>query len=255
MYQAFMIVLREGFEGFLIVAIILAYLRKSKEHWLEPAVYWGAAISILVSGLIGYLLREGVNQSLWEGILGLATIVLVGTLVYQMWKFGPRFKSDVEQKLFIVSSKKSRIVAFAGVLLFSILMITREGMEMAIMLIQVREARFSTGAALGVTAAVALSYAWVRLSYLINLKRFFKVTGIFLILFLIQLAIYSVHEFSEAGILPNSEAIHIATEQFSPVGIYGKWFSFSIVIICVVWLLGGWITDRFQPNTRKATLN
>ncbi len=250
MFQAFMIVLREGFEGFLIVAIILAYLKKTGERWLEPAVYCGVIVSLLVSAGVGYLLREGVHQSLWEGILGTVTVFLVGTLVYQMWRVGPKFKTEVEQKLFNASSSSSRLIAGLSVFIFSVLMISREGIEMAIMLIQVKESRFITGAVLGVFAAIGLSYVWMKLSYLINLKRFFKVTSIFLVLFLFQVAIYSFHEFAEAGIFPNSEALHVATEQFSPVGIYGKWFSFSIVFICIVWLIVGWIGDQFSRKTK-----
>ena len=227
------------------MAIILSYLRKSAEKWLEPAVYWGILVSVITSAGLGYLLREGVNQSLWEGVLGVVTIVMVGSLVIQMWRIGPRFKSNVETKLFKVTSRASRWAAFFGVFLFSVLMITREGMEMAVMLIQVRQGRFITGILLGLTAAVALSYAWTRFSYLIDLKRFFKVTGIFLLLFLAQVGIYSIHEFSEAGVLPNSDAIHVATEQFSPVGLYGKWFSLLIVAVTLGWLIGASILDRF----------
>ncbi len=252
MLQAFIIAFREGFEGFLIVAIILSYFKKSKDKWLIPAVYWGILVSIFASAGIGYILREGVNQSLWEGILGVVTIVMVGSLVYQMWRIGPRFKSDVEQQLFKASSKTSRAAAFLAVFIFSVLMITREGMEMAVMLIQVRQGQFITGMFLGLLAATALSVAWLRFSYSINLTRFFKVTGIFLALFLVQIGIYSIHEFSEAGILPNSEAIHVATEQFSPAGVYGKWFSLLIVLPCILWLVGGWIHDRFVPSSKQA---
>ena len=251
MLQAFIIALREGFEGFLIVAIILSYLNKSKDKWLIPAVYWGIAVSILTSAGIGYILREGVNQSLWEGILGVVTIAMVGSLVYQMWRVGPRLKSDVEQRLFKASSKVSRAAAFLAVFLFSVMMITREGMEMAVMLIQIRQGQFMTGMFLGLVAATLLSIAWLRFSYLINLSRFFKVTSIFLVLFLVQLGIYSFHEFSEAGIFPNSEALHTATEQFSPDGLYGKWFSLLIVLPCILWLVFGWISDRFVTQGKQ----
>ena len=49
MLQAFVITLREGLEAFLIVAISLAYLRKTGRQQLIPAVHWGIALSILVS--------------------------------------------------------------------------------------------------------------------------------------------------------------------------------------------------------------
>ena len=43
MLQAFVITLREGLEAFLIIAISLAYLRKSQRSELIPAVHWGIA--------------------------------------------------------------------------------------------------------------------------------------------------------------------------------------------------------------------
>ena len=49
MLQAFVITLREGLEAFLIVAISLAYLRKSGRRELIPAVHWGIALSVFIS--------------------------------------------------------------------------------------------------------------------------------------------------------------------------------------------------------------
>ena len=51
MVQAFVITLREGLEAFLIVAISLAYLRKSGRRELIPAVHWGIGLAVLLSGL------------------------------------------------------------------------------------------------------------------------------------------------------------------------------------------------------------
>ena len=46
MYQAFVITLREGLEAFLIVAISLAYLRKTGRHQLV-SLFTGASASRL----------------------------------------------------------------------------------------------------------------------------------------------------------------------------------------------------------------
>ena len=248
MVQAFIIVLREGFEAFLIVATILAYFRKTNRKWFLPAVYWGIALSILASAGLGYLMREGVGQSFWEGVMGVVAVLFVGSLVIHMWQSASRIKYEMENKLSEATSHKTKWASFFGVLLFTVLMITREGMETVILLFQVRQGQFALGILLGILAAVLISYAWARFSYLIDIKRFFQVTGGFLLLFLIQVAIYSIHEFSEAGVFPNSEAIHIATEPFSPVGIYGKWFSLLIVVGCAVWLLAAWVMDRLKNN-------
>ena len=76
MLQAFIVVFREGFESFLIVGIILAYLRRIGEHRLVPAMYWGIGASLVASAGLGYMLNKGVNESLWEGLFGVATILL-----------------------------------------------------------------------------------------------------------------------------------------------------------------------------------
>ena len=109
--------------------------------------------------------------------------------------------------------------------------------------------RVSLGIAFIIYAAPALMggpKAWAQFGHLINVKRFFQVTGIFLLLFMAQVAVYTLHEFAEAGLLPNSEALHTATEKFSADGLYGRWFSVVMVGICAVWLLAAWVIDRLR---------
>jgi high-affinity iron transporter len=248
MLNAFIIVLREGFEAFLIVAIIFAYLRKTGQKSLTPAVYTAIAASLAISAGLGYWFyqaAEGVNQALWEGVLGLVAIVLVATLIVHMRRIGPKLKQLMHEKLDVAVAGRPGWLAFVGVFIFTVLMITREGMETALLLLQIKDQRqLLIGAVLGLTAASLLALAWARYGHLINLKRFFQVTSLFLVLFLAQIAIYTFHEFSEAGLLPNSEALHAATEVWSPDGKYGQWFSLTIVVACIVWLIGAFIADR-----------
>ena len=68
MLQAFVITLREGLEAFLIVAISLAYLRKSGRRELVPAVRWGIALSVLISIGAALLFRRAANQARDEAI-------------------------------------------------------------------------------------------------------------------------------------------------------------------------------------------
>ena len=248
MFQAFVVVLREGFESFLIVGIILAYLRRIGQQQLIPATYWGIAASVIASAGLGYMLNRGVNEALWEGVFGVVTIVLVGSLVVHMWKAGAHMKREMESKLSRISERSSGL-AFAGVFLFTVVMITREGMETVLMLFQIQGANLITGVVLGLVGAIAISWAWVRFGRLINVKRFFQVTAIFLMLFMVQVAIYSFHEFSEAGVLPNSEFLHEATEPFSPTGLYGSWFTIIAISISAVWLIGAYVSDSLKRRT------
>jgi high-affinity iron transporter len=264
MLQSFIIILREGFESFLLVAVIFSYLRKSGQRQLAPAVYWAIGVALAVSGALGYLLFQMQtgnsdwieqhlgqtafqflgNEALREAILGVIAIVMVGSLVIYMWRTGPKLKQKMEERLSEVSKQRSGWTAYLGIFLFTVLTISREGMETALMLLQVRSPRLLSGALLGLAAAVSMAWAWGRFGHLINVKRFFQVTGIFLLLFMTQVAIFTFHEFAEAGVLPNSEVLHAATEKFSPDGVYGQWFSVVMVAVCAVWLVGAWIVDR-----------
>ena len=268
MLNSFIIALREGFESFLLVAVILSYLRKSGQKWLVSAVYIAIVLGLSASVGLGYVLQFGVNgsvlegtlgqslgsyvnqflanESLREGTLGLIAILMVGTLVVHMWRTGPKLRERMQQRLSAMSSRASRFAAALGVFLFTFLMITREGMETALMLLQVRNPQMFSGALLGLCAAGAFAWGWASFGHLINVRRFFQVTGIFLLLFMVQVGLYSFHEFSEAGLLPNSEALHAATEKFSSDGLYGKWFSPLMISICGLWLLGGWLFDRLK---------
>ncbi len=251
MLPALIIVFREGFEAFLSVAIILAYLRKTGRAWLLPSVYWGIGASVVASFALGWELMC-VNQSLWEGVLGIVAAVLVASFVIHLWRTAPRLKHDMEQRLESASTHTSRVLAMSAVFGFTVLMVTREGMETALMLIQVRNSRFILGSLLGIAAAALMSWAWAHYGHRINIKRFFQVTGLFLLLFAVQIVFYSIHEFSEAGLLPNSEAIHTATEPFSPVGVYGKWFSVLMVGICAAWLVTMSMKDRLERSRELA---
>ena len=276
MLNSFIIVLREGFESFLLVAVILSYLRKSGQKWLTSAVYVGIVLALSASAALGYLLKLGVddlglerlfgatlggylnqflgNEALREGILGLVAMVMVGSLVIYMWRTGPKVQQRMRDRLSAVSSRSSHIAAVAGVFLFTFLMITREGMETALMLLQIHGSEMLTGSLLGLCAAGGFAWGWAKFGHLINVKRFFQVTGIFLLLFMLQVGIYSFHEFSEAGVLPNSEVLHAATEKFSPDGIYGKWFSVVMISFCALWLIGGWLIDKLN-TPRQGSVN
>ena len=96
MLPAFVITLREGLEAFLIVAISLAYLRKSGRQQLIPAVHWGIAVSVLVSIGAAVLFQRASNQALWEGVLALVAAVLVGSLIVHMWRHARKIKSEIE---------------------------------------------------------------------------------------------------------------------------------------------------------------
>ncbi len=255
MHQAFFIVLREGVESFLIVAITFAYLRKTGQKHLLRAVLWGVLGSIAVSGLLGFLLwkNQGLNQPLWEGVLAAVTAILVASLVVHMWKVGPHFKQDMERELAQATQKSSG--SSWGVFLFTIVMMSREGMEMVLLLLQIQDSKIILGIFLGVLAAALIAVLWQQFGYLINMKKFFQITSVFFLLFTAQIAFQAFHEFSEAGVLPNSEALHAASEPFSTQGIYGKQYSNFIFFGCALWLVMSLVVEKLKSGSGSKLQN
>jgi high-affinity iron transporter len=244
--QAFVITLREGLEAFLIVAISLAYLRKSGRGELTRAVHTGIVAALVLSAIGGYILYNAANQELLEGPLALAAAFSVTWMVVHMWRAGRHMKGDIEHHL-ASSSGKAGAAAFAGVFLFTVLMVTREGMETALLLMQLKETlHLVFGAALGLVGAAALASLWSRYGHRVNLGLFFQVTAIFLFVFTLQLVIYTMHEFFEAGVVPllDNEFWHVATEPYGPEGVYGEWLTYLMVLIPGGWLAFVWFKDR-----------
>ena len=251
MFQAFVITLREGLEAFLIVAISLAYLRKSGRHQLVPAVRWGIVVSIALSIGAAFLFQRASNQALWEGVLALAAAVLVASLIVHMWRHAKRLKREIETHL-ESSAARTGAKAFAGVFLFTLLMITREGMETAMLmgtlLFQVRAMDIITGAAAGTVCAAIVAWLWSRYGHRVNLGLFFQVTAVFLSVFVVQLAIYGLHELTEANLWAGSEALHWATEPYGPDGRYGQFLSYLLLALPV-----GWLAFAALFGSRKST--
>ena len=160
MLQAFVITLREGLEAFLIIGISLAYLRKSGRQELISAVHRGIGLSFLLSVGAAYLFQQASNQALWEGMLAIVAAVSVASLTVHMWRTARKIKRQIEGQL-RASTGKTGSAAWLGVFLFTLLMISREGMETALLmgtlLTQVQTMSILGGAVAGHPCAAAIA--------------------------------------------------------------------------------------------------
>ncbi len=252
MLQAFVVTLREGLEAFLIVAISLAYLRKSGRHELVPAVRWGIAVSVLISVAAAFIFQRAANHALWEGVLCIVAAISVASLTVHMWRTARRIKHDIEGRL-SSSTVKTGAAAFTGVFLFTLLMISREGMETALLigtlLFQSTAFDVIAGAFGGTLAAAGVAWLWARFGHRVNLGRFFQVTAIFLLVFVVQLLIYGFHELMEANIFPGSGPLHWATEPYGPDGRYGQYLTYLLVLLPLAWLAVSTLIPRREPTS------
>ncbi len=256
MGQILLVTLREGIEMFLIVAIAVAYLRKTGRAALLSAVSWGTVAAVLASVVLGVWLAEVAVLPKWESLLALVAAVLVISMVVYMLHAAKQMRRHIGDRLEAAAQRPGG-AAWLGVFAFVVLMITREGMETAFITAslfrQTETAPFVFGALAGLALAAALAWAWSRYGHRVDLGLFFRVTSVFLLLFAVQLLIYSFHEATEANLLPLDNAYwHLATEPYGPEGEYGALLTYALVLIPAAWLGLSALKVRSAAKMRSA---
>jgi len=208
MLASFVLALREGLEAALIIGVLLGTLKKLDREGYQKAIWYGAGLAVLASGVGGYLINllgagfEGRAEEIFEGI----TMLLAAGILTWVILWMRKHSRDVNEKL---AADVSRAVSNQNKMaLFSLsfLAVIREGIELAFFLVAVAAdtdgAGIMIGAFLGLTAVVIIAYLLFRSLIRLNLARFFQITSIILVLFAAGLVAHGVHEFNEAGLIP-----------------------------------------------------
>lgn len=206
MIASFIITFRETLEAALVVGIILSYLLRTKQTKYNNVVYIGV-IAGIVASIIGALVFNalaggftGRAEYIFEGITMLIGALLLTTMILWMMK-QKHIATELENK---VATKIDQAHEF-GLFLLVFVAVLREGIETVIFLGAtsfVSTDNNLIGALTGIIAAIFLGYVIFVGSMRINIKRFFNVTSILLILFAAGLVAHGIHELQEAEIVP-----------------------------------------------------
>lgn len=249
MFQTLLICFREGLEGFLVVAIATLYLRRLHLGALVGAIRAGLAASLAGSAALGVVLAQiGALSPVYEGALALLAAAAVAWCVLHMMRAGRGMSQEIANRLERAAQRNGR-QAWWAVFGFTVFMVGREGVETATMIASLAastEARpMAIGGALGLLLAATIGWLWVRYGQRVQLTRFFRVTAWFLILFALQLLVYALHEFTEAGAVPGIDNAwwHLATEELAE-GWIAQLISLSLVVVPTVWLVAAYVHDQ-----------
>ena len=225
MIESFIITFRETLEVSLIVGIILGYLVKTKQIKYNKIIYLGVASGIVAS-IIGALLFNylaggftGRTEEIFEGITMLVGALLLTTMILWMMK-QKHIAKELEHKISLKIAETYKL----GLFLLIFTAVLREGIETVIFLgaasfVSTNNSVF--GALAGIISAIFLGYAIFIGSMKINIKMFFNITSILLILFAAGLVAHGVHEFQEAGAIPTViEQVWDINPPVNPDGSY-----------------------------------
>jgi high-affinity iron transporter len=231
----YLIGLREGLEASLVVSILIAYLVKSGSRRALPPVWGGVGTAIVLSVGFGIVLSLASGemqfkaQETFGGILSLVAVGLVTWMVFWMRRTARFMKAELEGKL-------QGALSLGGGALFAValLAVGREGLETALFLwTNIDNAGSSTqpiiGAVLGLATAALLGYLLYQGGLKLNLKRFFTITGVALIVVAAGVFAYGFHDLQEASVLPGIHTLAFETHAwFAGLGTPGRWLQTAL---------------------------
>ncbi len=204
MLATFIIGLREGLEAALIVGIIAAFLRKNGKSL--AAMWFGVGLAVVLSIAVGValdLVEQALPQAAQEGMeaaIGALAIFFVTGMIVWMNTHARTMKKELEAE---AAEALSHASAYA-LACMAFLAVLREGFETSVFLLATFSAAQSatlaaTGAVIGILLAVVIGWGIYAGGVKLNLGRFFRITGAFLILVAAGLAITALRSAHEAG--------------------------------------------------------
>ncbi|MGH8143908.1 MAG: iron uptake transporter permease EfeU [Steroidobacteraceae bacterium] len=204
MLATLVIGLREGLEAALIVSIIAAFLRRNGKSL--TAMWLGVTLAVLLSIGVGVsldLIERGLPQARQEGmesVIGAIAIFFVTGMIVWMNAHARDIKRQLEAEAAQALSQ-TRAYALASMAFLAVL---KEGFETSVFLLATFSAAQSaawaaSGALLGLLLAVLIGWGIYVGGVKVDLSKFFRLTGAFLILVAAGLVITSLRTAHEAG--------------------------------------------------------
>jgi high-affinity iron transporter len=254
----FVITLREGVEAALVVGIVLACLKKANQRHLNRWVFLGVAAGLGASALIGFLFgwlirslgaASPIAEPMLEGVFSLIAIALLSWMLIWMTQQARFMKSQVEGSI----AHALKEGAALGVFWLIFIAVVREGFETVVFILAKFEQGMipAIGALAGLAASASIGVLLFKWGVKLNLRAFFKIMGILLLLVVSGLVITALGHFDTvvstlASQDRASESMCIYYERFTKIH--------SCILGAKVWDLSKVLPDDVFPGAILSAL-
>ena len=231
MLVPFLIMLREGLEAALIVGIVAGYLSRSGRGAWMPAVWTGIFLAVALALFVGAGLQLASaefpqrTQEFFEALVGFTAVAILTSMVLWMRKAARSLKSELQGSIdTALSGSRAQGLALVGLVFFAV---AREGLESVFFLLAIFQqspgADGPLGALLGLFVSGLLGWAIYAGGVRLDLARFFRWTGVFILFVAAGLLAGSLRHLHEAGAWNGLQATVFDLSHVLPVdGLLGS---------------------------------
>lgn len=240
-WDAAVILLREGLEAILVLAALLAYVKRTDNKTARNYIWAGAGTGLAVSAVLAIVLTyaiaqvaSGSTRELIEGITGLFAVVMMLTI--GNWLHS---KSNMQSWNAYIGKQVDGALAKGSLWsLFAVsgLAILREGAETAIFYIgmapSIEPLQLVIGIAGALLVLVVLGFAIIYFSAKLPIRPFFIAATVLIYYLVIRFLGESIHSLQIAGQIPaHSQA---GLPSVSWLGAYPTWETFAAQLIALL---------------------
>ncbi|MFB9843821.1 FTR1 family protein [Mucilaginibacter ginsenosidivorans] len=251
------ILLREGLEAFLIIAIMITIIKAMNKR---KALIWlhGGWITAMFAGLAGWYLSDfilkisGQNREMLEGFISLFAVCVLTYVGFWLHR-----NSDVKRWKSFVENKINRLINnenMLGLAAFSFLVVFREAIESILFLKAIQleidprnEASIGLGVLTALTLIFSISFVWIRYAQRIPVKQLFKYGSVMISVLAIIIIGKGVHSLQESGVF----TVHTLGFNLNVdlVGIYSTVETILAQAGLIFLITGFWYMEK-QQRTR-----
>ncbi|WP_337101005.1 FTR1 family iron permease [Paenibacillus sp. YIM B09110] len=258
-WDAGMILLREGLEAILVLAALLAYLKRtgngSKSKWIWSGVWTGLALSGVMAFVLTYAIAKlaaGSAREAIEGVAGLLSVVLM--LTVGNWLHS---KSNMKSWTQYIDNKMGSALAKGSLWsLFAVsaLAIFREGAETTIFYIgmapSIEPLQLALGFGVTFVLLIGLGFAIIRFSAKLPIKPFFLLASALIYYLVIRFLGESIHSLQVAGWLPSNTLSGFPTIGF--LGAYPTWETTIVQSLVLIYIITKWLLSARKKSVASS---
>ncbi len=263
-FDATLILLREGLEALLVVVALLTFLKKSgnpgKQGWVWAGVGAGIGLSVLLAVVIQLIFSNTVNSSNRELVEGLTGLIAATMLIYvSYWMHSKSSAGAWQQYIKRKSTAAMAKGSLIGLSLLAFLSIFREGAETALFYLgigpSISTGDLVIGLGLGMGMLVGLGVLLIVVGIRLPMGPFFRVASLLVFFLCFKFIGTGIHALQLAGVLPNHPAEYLPANDF--FGTFSSWEPTAAQLVLVAAAIGAmvyqWNKYRVRPGKIDST--